>query len=111
MVHSHGIVADQVGEVGPSCEYLSRAAGAFKPERAHDASVLIPPDQPPLLAHHCMHLPHPMEAVVLLMQASDLGAQEVVTDRTRGRWPGLGRPVSAGGEKPTLGSAPSLVDI
>jgi hypothetical protein len=70
------------GWIGLSGEDSFRAFHPTQPEAAHDSPGLIPPNDPAFTPHHRVHLPHPVNAVVLLMQAGDLAAEQHVRQGT-----------------------------
>ena len=91
-------------------EHLSTTAYPAQTSSFHQPSGLVAADFPSGTAHRVMHLPIPVDAVVLGMNPTDLFDEHLVTDRS-GRCRALLRgTVAARGEEPTFRRAQDAAD-
>src|SRR5690606_12880132 len=89
------------GLFGARGEHPLRLLHATDPGQAHESFGLVTADLPPLAAQEGMHLPSPVDAVVLRMQPGDLRDEQLVSQAS-GRWQASFRgTISARGDEPT----------
>lgn len=82
-----------------------RLAAAPDPLQAgtpHQSGALVAANVPAGLAHRVPHLAHPVDRVVLRMEAPGLGGEQLIAQHARTRWPALRGPIAARGDNPTL---------
>src|SRR5690606_31049659 len=81
-------------------EHLLRPPRPAHSREHHEAGGLVATDTLPLPSQQRMHFPHPVDAVVLLMETADLRHEQLVT-QLAGRWHArLRGAIPAGGDEP-----------
>ena len=75
---------------------------AVDPGVAHEAGDLVTADLPACATHRGVHLAHPVDGVVLCMDARELTEQQLVAKPACRRRPCPGGAIAAAGDEPTL---------
>ncbi len=104
-------IREGIGHVSGVCgDRLPATPYPLKASSSHEPGDLVTAHVPASAPHRMVHLPHPVDAVVLGVDAPDLRQENLIPQSSGRGWACLGGPVAAGGDEPTFCRAEHAAD-